>query len=166
MKKTITILFLLFINQIFSQNENKYSTEKVYREIYGKCFKDLQPIKETENIPSLKHIPFCTLYQCVAVVEYIPEEKEIQEVIFQRATEITAFLYSEGTPVYLTSGMGSSYEADEHNQDLTDDNNLIYISVAECISSNSLRKFQETVNQETSRLISNKQKQKQKQKQK
>jgi hypothetical protein len=158
MKKTITILFLLFINQIFSQNENKYSKEEIYSEIYGKCYKALQPIKEFENIPSLQNIPFCSLVECLALAEYARNEKDILEASLKRAIEITALLYNEGTPVYLINGLDSYYRANENNQDLTDDNNLIYISVAECISSNSLRKFQETVNQETSRLISNKQK--------
>ncbi|WP_409417233.1 hypothetical protein [Flavobacterium sp. PS2] len=153
MKKTITILFLLFINQIFSQKENEYSTEKVYSEIYSKCFKNLQPIKEIENFPSLQNIPICALFECVALVEYTRNEKDIQEAIFRRAVEIAGLLYNEKTPVYLTSGMDSSYKAKMDNQDVTDDNNLIYISIAECNSSDSLRKIKQIVNQETSRLI-------------
>ncbi|KIC02889.1 hypothetical protein [Flavobacterium sp. PL02] len=160
MKKTITILFLLFINQIFSQTENKYSKEEIYSEIYGKCFKNLPPIKEIENMPTLQKMPFCSLVECLVLTEYVRNEKDIQEAILKRTVEITALLYNEGTPVYLTNGMDSSYKADEDNQDVTDDNNLIYISIAECTSSESLQKFKKTVNQETSRLISNKQKQK------
>lgn len=147
------MIFLLFINQTFSQK--KYSIEKINTEIYGKCFKDLKPIKEIENIPSLQNIPICSLFECVALVEYTEKEEKIQEAILRRATEITVLLYNEGTPVYLTSGMNSSYKANENNQNLTDDNNLVYISVDECISSQSLQKIKQIVNRETSRLISN-----------
>lgn len=146
------------MNQIFSQK--KYPIEEIYTKIYGKCFKDLQPIKEIENIPSLQNISICSLFECVALVEYTEKEEKIQEAILRRATEITALLYNEGTPVYLTSGMNSFYKANENNQNLTDDNNLVHISVAECISSQSLQKIKQIVNRETARLISNNKKQK------
>lgn len=152
--KNISIIFLLlFINQIFSQQLNDENLNKVYTETYGKCFKELKPVQEAKDIISLKSISFCSLYQCVAAVEYTAEDKEVQEAILKRAIEITKLLYNQGTPIYLLSGMDSSGTEVIENQNLNDDNNLIYIAVAECLTSNSLEKIKNAVNEETLNLI-------------
>jgi len=155
MNKIFLVLFLLFINQTFCQNVVEDSEEKIHHKIYSKCFENLKAIQETESHNPLKIISFCSLLECVIGVEYSKDKKDIQEAILKRALEITTLLYNEGTPIYLTSGMDSSYEAEKKNQNITDDNNLVYISVGECIVSRSLIKIQEAVNKETMKLINN-----------
>lgn len=155
MNKIFLILFLFCLNQTFCQDKNDEPLDNIYVKVFGKCFKNLKPIEEAKNIISLKSVSFCTLYQCVAGVEYTEEKKDIQEAILNRALEITTLLYNEGTPIYLTSGMDSSNEAEKKNQNITDDNNLVYISIGECIVSRSLIKIQEAVNKETMKLINN-----------
>jgi hypothetical protein len=153
MKKIVLTFFLLIMNHVFCQVKNDDKLNKIYLEIYGKCFKNLEPIEETKNIISLENVSFCKLYQCVAGVGYTKDERNIQDAILKRAVEITTRLYNEGTPIYLMIGMDSFGEAEEKNQDLTDDNNLVYISIAQCISSESLEKIKEIVNKTTSQLI-------------
>ena len=154
MKKTLSIFLFLITHQIFSQDKNYTNPEKALIEVYGKCFKDLNPIEGTTNvIPANKNVKFCSLYQCVSRNGYAEKNKDIEDSIIKRAIEITTRLYNEGTPVSLIIGMGTFGEADEKNQNLTDDNNLVYVSIAECISSLSLEKIQEAVNKETLKLI-------------
>nr|WP_315223258.1 hypothetical protein [uncultured Flavobacterium sp.] len=153
MKKILVIIFILFLNQTFCQNVNEDSEQKIQHKIYSKCFESLKPIPEIENHIPLKNISFCSLSECVMAFEYAKDEKTILEAISKRAIEICVILYDEGTPIYLTSGMDSSYDADEKNQNLTDDNHLVYISVAECLSSKSLKKIKDIVNEQTKKLI-------------
>lgn len=156
MAKGILFLSLFFINQAFCQDKKFTNLEKAITEIFGKCYKDLNPIEGTINlIPEKKNVKFCSLYQCVSRIEYAENEKNIENAIIKRAIEITVRLYREGTPVYLTYGMDSSSQADWDNQILTDDDNLVYVSIAECVVSNSLVKISEAVNKATMELINN-----------
>jgi hypothetical protein len=157
MKKIFLAILLLIANQIFSQDKNYTNSEKANIEVYGKCFKDLKPIEGTKEIlKQKKDASFCSLYQCISRIGYAEGNKNIYEAILKRAFDITTLLYNEGTPLYLTSGMGSSGEADEENENLTDDDHLIYISITECITSDSLEKIKNIVNTQTLRLISTK----------
>ncbi|MEO7978155.1 hypothetical protein [Flavobacterium sp.] len=111
MNKIFLILFFFCLNQTFCQNKDEDSEQKIQHKIYSKCFESLKPISEIENHQPLKIISFCSLLECVMGFEYAKDEKTIQDAISKRAVEISVLLYNEGTPVYLTSGMDSSYEA-------------------------------------------------------
>lgn len=157
MNKIFLVLFLFSLNQTFCQDKNDESLDNIYVKVFGKCFKNLKPIEGTKDVlPLKKDVSFCSLYQCVSRIEYTEDNKDIQGKILKRAIEIATYLYNDGTPIYLISGMGTSGEADEKNQNLTDDNNLIYISVAECITSNALEKIKNIVNEQTLKLINTK----------
>ncbi|MGO4770068.1 hypothetical protein ACEN2I_00260 [Flavobacterium sp. W22_SRS_FK3] len=153
MKKIFLLLFFFSLNQTFCQDINEDSEQKIQHKIYSKCFESLKAIPEIENHIPLKIISFCSLLECIMGFEYAKDERTIQEAISKRAIEISVLLYDQGTPIYLTSGMDSSYDADEKNQNLTDDNHLVYISIAECLSSKSLEKIKDIINEQTKKLI-------------
>ncbi|MBE8727087.1 hypothetical protein [Flavobacterium hungaricum] len=154
MRNIIVTFLILFINQVFCQNENDTNSEKLVTEIYGKLYKDLDPIEGTINIlPLNKNIKFCSLYQCVSRIGYAEKHKIIEEKIIKRALEITTRLFNEGTAIYLTYGAESLGQAISDNEILTDDNNLIYVSVGQCIVSDSLIKISDAINKRTMELI-------------
>ncbi|CAD0007951.1 hypothetical protein [Flavobacterium chungangense] len=154
MKKNFLILLLLLGIQVFSQNDDP--DQKFHHKVYGKCFKSLKQIPETENQLLLKALSFCSLLECTIGFEYSENKKDTQDAILKRAIEITNLLYDEGTPVYLISGLDSSDEAEKQNQNITDDNNLVYISVGGCVSTNELQKIKQIINQQTLKLINKK----------
>ncbi|MBZ4043102.1 hypothetical protein [Flavobacterium hibisci] len=154
MKKKFLILLLLLGIQVFSQNDDP--DQKIHHKIYGKCFDNLEQIPETENEIPLKAISFCSLLECTIGFKYAKDIKNIQNAILKRAIEITTLLYNEGIPVYLISGLDSSYEAEKQNKNITDDNNLVYISVGGCVSTNELQKIKQIINQKTLELINKK----------
>ncbi|WP_163408442.1 hypothetical protein [Flavobacterium ajazii] len=156
MTKKILILFLLSINVLYCQDEDEQTIERAYIETFGKCFSQLEPLQETKSKTELKNISFCSLYQCIKFVDYEDYEEKIQKAILKRALEIAFLLYNQRTPVYLVSGMNSSEKAFQKNLNLNDDNNLVYISIAECVSSSSLEQIKEIVNTKTSKLIESK----------
>lgn len=153
MKKSFVILLLLLGIQGFCQNEIDSLEDQIRVEIFGKCFSQLKPLPEVKNRAKLNKIPFCSLYQCVRYIQYVEYEEKIQNAILKRAVEIAALLYKNEAPIYLISGMNSSDKALMKNINLKDDDKLVYISVAECISSSTLDRIQEVVNNETTRLI-------------
>jgi len=156
MKYILAVFLILFTNQVFCQNKNYTNPEKAIIQIFGKCYNDLESIEGTTNIlPEKKNVKFCSLYQCTSRIVYAEEDKNIEDKIIKRALEIAIRLYNEGTPVYLTYGMNSSGQADSDNEILTDDDNLVYISVGECIVFNPLVKISEAVNKTTMELINN-----------
>jgi hypothetical protein len=157
MNRTFLIFFLLCFCQVFCQDKSDENYQKAISEVFGKCFKDLNPIEGTINvIPVNKNVKFCSLYQCVSRIGYTSKNEEIEQAILKRAVQITTLLYNEGTPIFLISGMGSFGEAAEKNQNLNDDNNLVYIDIAECITSESLEKIKNIVNKQTLKLINTK----------
>ncbi|SFD01431.1 hypothetical protein [Flavobacterium phragmitis] len=156
MTKRILFLLLFFINQAFCQDKNYSNPDKAFIEVFGKCYNDLSPIEGTEKLlPKNKNVKFRSLYQCVSRITYAENDKKIESLILKRAVEIAVRLYSEGTPVYLIYGMNSSNQADSENQILTDDNNLVFMSVGECVVFNPLIKISEAVNNTTMELINN-----------
>lgn len=157
MNRIFLVLFLFYYSLVFCQDINDENSKRAYTEVYGKCFKNLKPIEETKDIiPINKNVKFCSLYQCVSRIEYASENKEIEQAILKRAIEITTLLYNEGTPIYLLTGMDSSGTEFVENKNLSDDNNLVYIAVAECITSKSLEKIKDIVNKQTLQLINKK----------
>ncbi|MFC0778503.1 hypothetical protein [Flavobacterium sp. HJSW_4] len=156
MKKIILIFLLLFGFQGFCQIGTNSIEDEIYIKYFGKCFSEVKPLPEVKNRAKLNKIPFCSLYQCVRYIQYVEYEKKIQDAILKRAVEIATLLYKNNSPIYLISGMSSGDHALRKNINLNDDNKLIYVSIAECVTTTTLEKIQEAVNNETTKLINSK----------
>lgn len=153
MSKNFLFFFLLLGTRVLGQTQEISTEDKAYIEVFGKCFEGLKPLKETKNRTKLNKVPFCSLFQCAYFIKYVEDEKTIQESILKRALEISVLLYNQGTPIYLLTGMNSFGTELTENKNLSDDNNLVYIAVAECITSESLEKIKNIVNEQTLKLI-------------
>jgi hypothetical protein len=81
------------------------------------------------------------------------KDKEIQLIAEGRLIGIATQLYNEGNPVILMMGMDSYLEAEKRNQNLEDDDHIVYISYGDCINPPYLTKAAEIVNKQTMTLI-------------
>lgn len=135
--KLFLILSFLSFFQIESQNlddsniviDTSFSTQ-----LYTKCFENLNQGNEIfMKYPRFESSKFCSLLTCSFL-----------------------FSYKEGNPVYLVSGLDSSFEADQKNKNLEDDNHIVYISYSDCISPAFLKRAAKIVNQQTDSLIKQK----------
>ena len=153
MRNLILIFFLFSIIKLSAQEIEQTSENSIELKVYNKCFEDFRPLPESEYYNSLKEIKFCNLVECVAGFEYCKKERNMQIAILKRAIEINNLLYNEHTPVILTYGMDSGFNANKKNLNINDDNNLIYISIADCLTTNSLEEFASAFNAETRKLI-------------
>lgn len=156
-KLFLVLLFFSFF-QIESQNVDTSSivvNTSISAQLYTKCFENLNQGNEIFlKYPGFQSLKFCSLITCSFLLSY--KEADLQIAGEQRLIGITTQLFKEGNPVYLISGLDSSFEADKKNKNLEDDNQIVYISYADCISPSFLRKAAEIVNQKTDSLIKQK----------
>lgn len=94
---------------------------------------------------------FCSLITCSFLLSY--KETDLQIAGEQRLIGIATQLFKEGNPVYMVSGLDSSFETNKKNENIDDDNHIVYISYAECTSPPFLSKAADIVNKQTLSLI-------------
>ena len=153
--KLLFILPLLICFQVESQNIDDTEIvvdHSISTQLYTKCFENLNQGTEIfEKYPTLKSVKFCSLIECMHLYAY--PEKDIKFAAEKRLIGIATQLYNVGTPVYLTMGMDSYLYAKEKNQNLEDDNHLVYINYGECTNPKFLVDAAKIVNRQTLSLI-------------
>lgn len=144
------LTFILFFTFSVSAQEAEKDMRLSLR-LINKCFDDLQPMKFIAENSGWKDSDICNLATCSVLL--IAKEPEAKEELKNRIIEITRKLYANGTPIKLISGLDSVEYAEKLNENLTDDNGIVYISIASCVSTNEDRITKEIVNNETDKLL-------------
>ncbi|MHC0445090.1 hypothetical protein ACWA1F_06750 [Flavobacterium sp. 3-218] len=137
-----------------SQNLDDSSTAEdtsISAQLYTKCFDNLNQGNEILMNYGFKSSKFCSLINCSFLLSC--KEIDLQMAGEQRLIGITTQLFNEGNPVYLFSGMESYLTQQQKNENLKDDNHIVYISYGDCVSPNFLHKAADIVNKQTSSLI-------------
>jgi hypothetical protein len=158
--KKLFLIIILFQNLIFSQNSyENLSAETISSKMITHCFEDLQPIKELDSIPAWKSNS-CSILDNLMLIQIKTENESFNEKlnksIISRLREISNHFYLNKTPIILTSGMDSSFEANEKNKNLDDDDSIIYVSIGECTMPRNWYEAQDVFNSETRKLIQSK----------
>jgi hypothetical protein len=154
-QKILSLIMLLLSLNAKSQNvDESIETEdhSISAQLYTKCFENLnQGAEILEKYPAFKETKPCSLAYCMMLLAY--QDKEIQQIGENRLIGIATQLFQEGTPVILIMGMESSLEAQKRNQNLDDDDHIVYISYGECTNPVYLTKAADIVNKQTRTLI-------------
>lgn len=152
--KLLSYTFLFFTMQFYGQDD---ATESIEDRIVNYCFENLLPVRQFDSLPKWKEEKFCTLLDQLALLEFnsdnIDFNQKLYKSVLNRLREMSSLFYDQGTPIILTSGLDSSYNAIQSNQDMRDDNSIIYISIGECIIPNSWHEGKEVFNAMTKKLI-------------
>jgi hypothetical protein len=143
---TIILFFTLSVSAQNVESEIPFSLT-----LYYKCFDDLKPMKFISKNSNWKDSKVCNLATCSALLAV--KEPEAVVELKNRIIEITKKLYVNGTPIKLVSGLDSVNRTEKLNEDLKDDNGIVYINIASCTSTNEERIIREIVNSETERLL-------------
>lgn len=155
LQKLLLIASICFSVQIQSQNlvEDEGTIDNsIAAQLYTKCFENLNHgVEIIENNPRWKDAKPCSLLYCMMLLGF--EDKEAQQIAEGRLVGIATQLYREGTPVILIMGMDSSLEEQKRNENLNDDDHIVYISYGECTNPPFLRKAADIVNKQTRTLI-------------
>ena len=154
-QKILSLILLLLSLNAKSQNvDESIETEdhSISAQLYTKCFENLNQGSEVlENYPAFKAMKPCSLAYCMMLLAY--QDKEMQQIGENRLIGIATQLYHEGTPVILIMGMESSLEAQKRNQNLDDEDHIVYISYGECTNPAFRTKAADIVNKQTRTLI-------------
>lgn len=153
-KGFITIVLLALCFQAKSQNakDTIFKDNSISAQLYTKCFKNLnQGAIIFEKYPNFKRSNLCSLSYCMLLLSF--RETEIQLAAEDLLRGIAIQLYREGNPVCMISGMDSYTIATNKNENLEDDDHLVYISYAECVSPYFLSRGANVINEQTRRLI-------------
>lgn len=155
--KKLFLIIILFQNLIFSQDSDEnLLAETISAKMETYCFENLKPIKELDSIPSWKSHS-CSILGNLMLLQIKTKNESFNEKlnksIISRLREISNLFYLNKTPIILTSGMDSSFEADEKNKTLDDDNNIIYVSIGECTMPRNWYEAKDFFNSETRKLI-------------
>lgn len=154
-KKFLFAVVLTISFQAKSQSADEIieiEDHSISAKLYTKCFTNLnQGAEIIEQNPKWKDSKLCSLLYCMMLLGL--EDKEAQKIGKDRLIGITTQLYREGNPVILIMGMESSLEAEKRNENLDDDDRIVYISYGECTNPPFLREGAEIVNKQTRTLI-------------
>jgi hypothetical protein len=154
-KKLILIILFGVCFHVKAQtptDTTKIEDHSIAAQLYTKCFPNLnQGAVFFEKYPNFERKTFCSLLSCSYLLSY--KETEIQQAAEDLLRGIAIQLYREGNPVYMISGMESSTYEMKKNENLEDDNHLVYISFGECVNPLFLHKAAEIINQQTLRMI-------------
>lgn len=139
--------FNFFYTQEYEQVDDNFPLSLLTRHFenlnYGK--------DEFEKFPTLKQPAYYCIMGCIVLID--SNDETLKKVALARLKGIATQLFREGKPVLLTSGMSSAYFNIEKNKNLKDDNNIIYLAIADCIVSKAEVLAQSTFNNQTRYLI-------------
>jgi len=116
---------------------------------YIYCSPNLKHIVDAYKYSLLKVVELCSIKECFLHM-FSPD---INEIIYRRLIEIARANFKNKIYLYLVAGSGSVDFAEKQNENMTDDNQLIYISVDDYVNSNEILKGVELYNSETSKLM-------------
>jgi len=154
MNKIIVIVLLLFYFQSFGQSKARVDENFPYA-LLSKPFENLNhyPVL-LKKYPNLEDTGFYTILGCLVLL--CTEEEEVRQIGKARLQGIATQLFREQSPVLLISGLDSASRAEKENENLNDDNNLIYISIADCVIFQEVQILQEIFNSKTRSLLTQK----------
>ena len=155
MKNIFIILFIFFGFQFCSAQNESLDDGNFPLSLLSRNFEYLNQGSEFfEKYPLLKRTELNSIIGCIYLLN--DKEEEIKHVAVARLEGIATQLFNEGTPVILISGMDSTELANQKNENLEDDNHIIYLGIAACLVSEAESKAQKIFNAQTMKLIAQK----------
>lgn len=149
------LIFLLFMTHFCAAQTETEIGDNFPFSLLVQDFENLNHGSQlVEKYPVLKIKGMHSIIGCIYLLEM--EEVEIREVAIARLIGISTQLFNEGKPIILTYGMDSSNFALEENENLEDDNHIVYLSIADCIVRTSEVESQKAFNDHTMKLIAQK----------
>ena len=120
------------------------------QETYFRYFtQNLRHLHRDKTYPSFPTEKLCSIEKCFRSLSF----PEINLIIYRRLIEIARINFKNKIYLYLVAGTGSVQFSEKQNENITDDNHLIYISVDDFICSKEILKGVEIYNAETRELM-------------
>lgn len=149
------VYILLLISQFcFAQTETKVD-DNFPLSLLTRDFENLNHGSEMfEKYPILQRRELNSIIGCIYLLNL--KEEDVKKVSIARLKGIATQLFREGKPILLTYGMDSVGFAMKKNEKLEDDNYIVYLSIADCVVSEAESKAQSVFNDQTMKLVAQK----------
>lgn len=148
-------LIIFFITQLSSAQTEIEIDNNFPLSLLTRSFENLNHGSELfEQYPILQNKHLYSIIGCIYLLDM--EKEEIKKVAIARLKGISTQLFNENKPVILTYGMDSVGFAMKKNENVEDDNQIVYLSIADCIVKNSEVQAQNAFNNQTRKLVSKK----------
>ncbi|WP_298396066.1 hypothetical protein [Flavobacterium sp.] len=155
MKYLKLTLIIFFTTQLSSAQTETEIDNNFPLSLLTRYFENLNHGSELfDRYPILKNEQYYSIIGCIYLLEM--KDEEIKKVAIARLKGISTQLFNEGKPVFLTYGMDSVGFAINKNENLEDDNQIVYLSIADCIIRNSEVEATKAFNNQTMKLIAQK----------
>ncbi|SHG63774.1 hypothetical protein SAMN05444372_10851 [Flavobacterium micromati] len=148
MKSIIFIITIILTHLSFGQ----IPKGRVQDKYYEYCHQNLSKLVQSEVYPYFATNELCSIKKCFRGISY----PEINEIIYKRIVELAQLNFEKKIYLYLVEGNRSVERAEKENENLQDDNRLIYISVDDFINAKEITKGKDLYNTETERLTKRK----------
>lgn len=148
MKNLKFVIALIFVNISFGQ----IPKGTIQHKYYEYCNENLSKLERSEIYPFFPTEELCSIKKCFRGISY----PEINAIIYKRIVELAKANFEKKIYLCLIEGKGSVELAEKKNENLEDDNNLIYISVDDFIGAKEITKGKELYNSETEKLLNKK----------
>ncbi|WP_188051711.1 hypothetical protein [Flavobacterium sp. GP15] len=148
MKKLIFIITINFLTLSYGQ----IPKGTVQYKYYDYCNENLSKLEKSEVYPLFRTEELCSIKKCFRAISY----PEINTIIYNRIVELAKANFQKKIYLFLIEGKGSVELAEKKNENLEDDNKLIYISVDDFKNAKEITKGKELYNSETEKLMNKK----------
>lgn len=148
MKNLIFIVIINFTTLSFGQ----IPKGTIQYKYYDYCNKNLSKLERSKVYPLFPTEELCSIKKCFRGISY----PEINEIIYKRIVELAKVNFENKIYLFLIEGKSSVELAEKKNENLEDENNLIYISIDDFINAKEITMGKELYNSETEKLMSKK----------
>ncbi|WP_157486174.1 hypothetical protein [Flavobacterium sp. Leaf359] len=152
--KNFYLSIFMFLSTFYSSAQTTEEIENDFRFLLTRNFILNHGSDLFDEYPLLKGEAWYSITGCICLL-YIKEDT-VKKVAIERLTGISTQLFNEGKPVLLTYGMDSAYSAMKKNKNVDDDNNIIYLSIADCVISEAESIASDIFNAQTIKLLAQK----------
>lgn len=152
--KNIYLSIFMFLNTLFSSAQTTAENENDFLFLLTRNFILNHGNELFDQYPLLKFEGYNSIDGCIYLL-YIKED-EVKKVAMERLRGISTQLFNEGKPVLLTYGMNSVGFTLKKNENLDDDNHIIYLSIADCVISEAESIARDVFNAQTIKLLAQK----------
>ncbi|WP_348822962.1 hypothetical protein [Flavobacterium aestuarii] len=146
MKIIKIIIAFMFITISFGQIPPKGTIQYEY---YSYCNENLSKLERPKAYPLYPTEELCSIRKCFRGICY----PEINEIIYKRIVEIAKANFDKKIYLCLIRGKEPIKLAEMKNENLNDDNKLIYIGIDEIYYDEEVSKGVELYNSETEKLM-------------
>lgn len=141
MKNLLFIVIINFATLSFGQ----IPKGTIQYKYYDYCNENLSKLERSKVYPFFPTEELCSIKKCFRGISY----PEINEIIYKRIVELAKVNFENKIYLFLIEGKGSIELAEKKNENLEDENNLIYISVDDFIDTKEITIGKELYNSET-----------------